>query len=260
MDATANANANATSLLTTHGKSSGKFLRQQLLAQQRKICGQEPRPETETKPDSRTKMEFLAAVPYFLFPGATASPSNNNNKSNNKQRNIRSRRSKGGGERGRVREEREGCEERARVEHLIRFLKCPIKIADTFRPYFFGIPYKSRAVIPHAIAASSWAAAVDFATGQSRRRSRSQTQRVGPEVVLVLALGAADCELGARRTLGSVFGFGSEFGTFCNKKVFLFSALALFSSSSQAPSGVALPPSSPPVRVLDGLIMEPAII
>lgn len=54
----------------------------------------------------------------------------------------------------------------ARVEHLIRFLKCPIKIADTFRPYFFGIPYKSRAVIPHAIAASSWAAAaaVDFAT------------------------------------------------------------------------------------------------
>lgn len=40
------------------------------------------------------------------------------------------------------------------------------------------------------------------------------------------------------RTLGSVFGFGSEFGTFCNKKVFLFfslpwlglTALALFSS------------------------------
>lgn len=96
---------------------------------------------------------FLAAVPYFLFPGAAAS--NNNNNSNNKQRNIRKQ------------GEREGARGgSARVEHLIRFLKCPIKIADTFRPYFFGIPYKSRAVIPHAIAASSWAAAaaVDFAT------------------------------------------------------------------------------------------------
>lgn len=46
-DADAAANANATSLLTTHGKSSGKILRQQLLAQQRKICGQEPQPESE---------------------------------------------------------------------------------------------------------------------------------------------------------------------------------------------------------------------
>lgn len=65
----------------------------------------------------------------------------------------------------------------ARVEHLIRFLKCPIKIADTFRPYFFGIPYKSRAVIPHAIAASSWAAAVDFAT-QARRPSTESGLRL----------------------------------------------------------------------------------
>lgn len=106
----------------------------------------------------------------------------------------------------------------ARVEHLIRFLKCPIKIADTFRPYFFGIPYKSRAVIPHAIAASSWAAAavaaVDFAT---------QRRDLVPEV-------AEWALAGEERTLGSVFGFGSEFefGTFCNKKVFLFSAMVGF--------------------------------
>lgn len=47
---------------------------------------------------------------------------------------------------------RMGCELGRDVrKHLTWFLKCPIKIADTFWPYFFGIPYKSLAVIPHAI-------------------------------------------------------------------------------------------------------------
>lgn len=55
MDADAAANANATSLLTTHGKSSGKILRQQLLAQQRKICGQEPQPESEMETETEAK-------------------------------------------------------------------------------------------------------------------------------------------------------------------------------------------------------------
>lgn len=41
--------------------------------------------------------------------------------------------------------------EQMRIKHLTCFLKCPIKIADTFWPYFFGIPYKSLNVIPHAI-------------------------------------------------------------------------------------------------------------
>lgn len=41
--------------------------------------------------------------------------------------------------------------EQMRIKHLTCFLKCPIKIADTFWPYFFGIPYKSLTVIPHAI-------------------------------------------------------------------------------------------------------------
>lgn len=88
----------------------------------------------------------------------------------------------------------------ARVEHLIRFLKCPIKIADTFRPYFFGIPYKSRAVIPHAIAASSWAAAVDFATQARRPSAESGLRLLGrqAECPLVGGGGGEDSGFGFR--------------------------------------------------------------
>lgn len=77
---------------------------------------------------------------------------------------------------------------------LLAFLKCPIKIADTFRPYFFGIPYKSRAVIPHAIAASSWLflqpllkaptpvpVPVPYCTPSSDQHSRGYRGRSGEE-------------------------------------------------------------------------------
>lgn len=52
-----------------------------------KYVAKEPQPEMETETETEPGGKLLAAVPYFLFPGATASPHNNNN--NRKQRNIR---------------------------------------------------------------------------------------------------------------------------------------------------------------------------
>lgn len=115
---------NATSLLTTHeikwGKFSGSSCRAKMCAASPGIPTQHLGPPSAPFPPRLLGQRELL-LPQFLIFRIPRS------RSNNIRRNI-----------------------------LLAFLKCPIKIADTFRPYFFGIPYKSRAVIPHAIAASSW--------------------------------------------------------------------------------------------------------